>query len=225
LPSSSNRAASPAQPEDGASAGSSPAAGPPGPAPSAAEPGTSTGPVAAATGPATSNWPATAALVCGILGGALITIPAGLVLGVLGLRRAVRTGRGRVRCWVVIALSLAWAGAAGYLVPHLAAASDPGCMAYKGTALTAYNRVVHHASRGAGGDVLTPDLTTAIQQIDDDATDSRDTTATRSLHAVSAGLRTVLADARAGVPVPRHVLLKLNHGTDRADDACGTLRV
>jgi hypothetical protein len=73
-------------------------------------------------------------------------------------------------------------------------------MAYKDTALTAYNRVVHDVSRGAGRDVLTPDLTTAIRQIDDAATDSRDTTATRSLHAVSAGLRTVLADVRAGVP-------------------------
>jgi len=225
LPSSSNRAASPAQPEDGASAGSSPAAGPPGPAPSAAEPGTSTGPVAAATGPATRNWPATAALVCGILGGALITIPAGLVLGVLGLRRAVRTGRGRVRCWVVIALSLAWAGAAGYLVPHLAAATDPGCMAYKDSALTAYNRVVADVSRGAGRDVLTTDLTSAVRQIDDAATDSRDAATTRSLHAVSAGLRTVLADVRAGAAVTRQVLLKLNHDTDRADAARATLRV
>ncbi len=60
---------------------------------------------------------------------------------------------------------------------------------------------------------------------DDAATDSRDAAATRSLHAVSAGLRTVLADVRAGAAVPRHVLLKLNHDTDRADAACGTLRV
>ena len=175
--------------------------------------------------PAIRNRPATAALACGILGGALITIPAGLVLGVIGLRRAARTGRGRVRCWVVIALSLAWAGAAGYLVPHLAAATDPGCMAYKDSALTAYNRVVADVSRGAGRDVLTTDLTSAVRQIDAAATDSRDAATTRSLHAVSAGLRTVLADVRAGAAVPRHVLVKLNHDTDRADAACGTLRV
>jgi hypothetical protein len=41
---------------------------------------------------------------------------------------------------------------------------------------------------------------------------------------VWAGLQAVLADVRAGVAGPRHVLLKLNHDTDRADDACGTLR-
>ena len=175
--------------------------------------------------PATGNRPATAALACGILGGALITIPAGLVLGVIGLRRAARTGRGRLRCWVAIALSLAWAGAAGYLVPHLAAASDPGCMAYKDTALTAYNRVVADVSRGAGRDVLSTDLTSAVRQIDDAAADSRDAATTRSLHAVSAGLRTVLADVQAGAAVPRHVLLKLNRDTDRADAACGTLRI
>ena len=93
--------------------------------------------------------------MCGILRGALIIIPAGLVLGVPGLHRAARTGRGRVRCWLAIVLSLAWAGAAGYLVPHLAAASDPGCMAYQDTALTAYNRVVHDVSRDAGRDLLT----------------------------------------------------------------------
>ena len=196
----------------------------PGGAPGSAGPHRPAEPAARA-GPATGNWPATAALACGILGGALITIPAGLVFGVIGLRRAARTGRGRVRGWVAIALSLAWAVAAGYLVPHLAAASDPGCMAYKGAALTAYNRVVVDISRGAGRDVLTTDLASAIRQIDEATTDSRNATATRSLHAVSAGLRTVLADIRAGADVPRHVLLKLNHDTDRADGACGTLRV
>ena len=85
-------------------------------------------------------------------------------------------------------------------------ATDPGCMAYKDSALTAYNRVVADVSRGAGRDMLTTDLTSAVRQIDA-ATDSRDAAATRSLHAVSAGLRTVLADVRAGAAVPRHVLL------------------
>jgi hypothetical protein len=126
---------------------------------------------------------------------------------------------------VAIALALAWAGIAGYLVPHLIRASGPGCVVYKDTALTAYNWVVDDVSRGAGRDVLTRDLTTAIRQIGDAATDSRGAAATRSLRAVSAGLRTVLADVRAGGSVPRHVLLTLNRDTERADDACGTLRI
>lgn len=147
------------------------------------------------------------------------------MLGVLGLRRAVGTGHGRVRCWTAMVLPLAWAGTAGYLVPHLIRASDPGCMVYQDTALTAYNRVVDDVSRGAARDVLTRDLTSAIRQIDDAAADSRDTAATRSLHALSAGLRTALADVRAGGSVPRHGLAALDQDTERADDACGTLRI
>ncbi len=91
-----------------------------------------------------ANRPATAALVCGILGGALITIPAGLLLACLGFRQARPGNRGPARCWVAVALTLAWAGAACYLVPHLARAADPGCVAYKNTALIAYDRVAPH---------------------------------------------------------------------------------
>jgi len=86
LSSSTEQAASPPQPEEGA----------PAPAQLAGR----------------HNWLATAALGCGILGGTLITIPAGLVLGVLGLRRARQArqagqpGGGRVRCWLAIALTL-----------------------------------------------------------------------------------------------------------------------
>jgi hypothetical protein len=126
---------------------------------------------------------------------------------------------------VAIGLSLAWAGAVGYLLPHLIRASDPGCMAYKNTALTAYNRVVEDVSDGTGRDVLARDLSSAITQIDRAAGDSGNATAARSLDALSGGLRTVLADVRAGHDVPRHVLLTLNHDTDIADTACGTVRL
>ena len=124
-----------------------PAPGPvpaPGPIP-AHRPAPAPGPAPA---PAGANWPATAALACGILGGALITIPAGLLLAVLGFRRVCQGSRGRVRCWAAVILSLSWAGAAGYLLPHLIQAADPGCVAYKNTALTAYNRVAGDVSDG-----------------------------------------------------------------------------
>ena len=124
-----------------------PAPGPvpaPGPIP-AHRPAPAPGPAPA---PAGANWPATAALACGILGGALITIPAGLLLAVLGFRRVRQGSRGRVRCWAAVILSLSWAGAAGYLLPHLIQAADPGCVAYKNTALTAYNRVAGDVSDG-----------------------------------------------------------------------------
>jgi hypothetical protein len=172
---------------------------------------------------------ATAALICGILGGLLITIPAGLVLGVLGLRRARqaraagRPGTGRVRCWLAIALSLAWAGAAGYLLPHLIRAADPGCEAYKDNVLTSYNRVVADVNNGADRAVLARDLTAAVRQTSRAARDSQDPVAARSLTALSSGLQTMLSDVQAGRMVPRQVLLTLNKDTDTADAACGTV--
>jgi hypothetical protein len=203
LSSSTEQAASPPQPEEGA----------PGPAQAASR----------------RNWLATAALICGILGGALITIPAGLVLGVLGLRRARQAreagqpSAGRVRCWLAIALSLAWAGAVGYLLPHLIRAADPGCEAYKDNALTSYNRVVADVNNGAGRAVLARDLAAAVRQTGRAARDSQDPVAARSLTALSSGLQTMRSDIQAGRIVPRQVLLTLNKDTDTADDACGTV--
>ena len=202
MSSSTEQAASPPQPEDGA----------PGPA--------------HATAAGRRNWLATAALSCGILGGALITIPAALALGVLGLRRANRAGParpGQARCWLAIALALAWAGAVGYLLPHLIRAADPGCEAYKNTGLTAYNRVVADVNNGADRAVLTRDLAAAAQQAGLAARDSRNPAAARSLTALSSGLDTMLSDIQAGRTVPRQVLLTLNKDTDTADDACGTV--
>jgi hypothetical protein len=63
-----------------------------------------------APAPDVANWPATAALACGILGGVLITIPAGLLLAALGFHRIRQGSRGLVRCWAAVILSLAWAG-------------------------------------------------------------------------------------------------------------------
>ncbi|MCW2909953.1 MAG: hypothetical protein JWL68_4742, partial [Actinomycetia bacterium] len=183
---------------------------------------------AAPSGPApgrAANWPATAALVCGILGGALITIPAGLLLAGLGFRRARQGARGLVRCWVAAALTLAWAGAAGYLVPHVIQAADPGCVAYKNTALTAYNRVADDVGDGRSRAQLARDLAAAIATTGRATTDSRSTAATRSLTALSGALRTMRADVQAGRDVPREVLLSLNRETRRADAACGTVRL
>jgi hypothetical protein len=163
--------------------------------------------------------------VCGILGGALITIPAGLLLAGLGFRRARQGRRGLVRCWAAVALTLAWAGAAGYLVPHLVQAADPGCVAYKNTALMAYNRVADDVSDGRSRPRLARDLTVASTAIDRATADSRSAAATRSLTALSGALRTMRADVQAGRDVPRGLLLSLNRETRGADTACGTLRL
>jgi hypothetical protein len=169
------------------------------------------------------NRLATAALACAVLGAALLTIPAGLVLGLLGLRRSRVTGRGALRCWLAIGLCLAWAGAAAYLLPHLIRASDPGCVAYKNSVLSGYNRVVADVSRGSEAARLERDLAATIAQLDRAARRSHSPAAGRSLRGLSSTLRTVLRDVRAQVAVPRPVLLRLNRETGRADGACGTV--
>lgn len=205
MPSSTDQAASPAQPEPGAPAAPAP-------------------PYGAATPPA-ANRAATGALVCGVLGAALITIPAGLLLAALGFRRVRQGRRGLVRCWLAVALTLAWAAAAGYLVPQINRAADPGCVAYKNTALTAYNRVADDVSDGRTRVQLARDLTAAIASIGRAASDSRSAAATRSLRELSGDLRTVRADVRADRVVPRALLLSLNREAGAADTACGTVRL
>ena len=128
-----------------------------------------------------------------------------------------------MRCWLAIALSLAWAATVGYLLPHLIRAADPGCEAYKNTGLTSYNRVVADVNNGAGRVVLARDLTAAVRQTGQAARDSRNPAAARSLTVLSTGLHTLLGDIEAGRTVPRQVLLTLNKDTDTADNACGTV--
>ena len=107
MPSSADRAelGRPGAARSGCPRGAGAWAGP-GPPPAAGQ----APPGAPVPAPAGANWPATAALACGILGGALVAIPAALVLAALGFRRTRRGSRGRVRCWAAVILSLAWAG-------------------------------------------------------------------------------------------------------------------
>jgi hypothetical protein len=220
VPSSADRAEFPGPPGPGA-----PAARPPEPVQAAPPTAGQAPPGPAVPAPDGANWPATAALACGILGGALITIPAGLMLAAVGFHRTRQGSRGRVRCWAAVILSLAWAGAAGYLVPHLIRAADPGCVAYKNTALTAYNRMAADVSNGVNRARLAQDLAAAIATVGEARSDTRSAAASRPLAALSGELRTMRADVRAGRVVPRQLLLSLNRETRAADAACGTVHL
>ncbi len=186
------------------------------------------------------NGLATASLVAGIAGITLVTIVPALVCGLLGLRRANREGlggpaAGLVRCWVGIGLSVIWAAAGVYLLPHLVRAADPGCTAYKGAALTAYNKVIEdlggngnalaHASGAGAGANLTLDLSRAITALNVAAEQSSNAATSRDLSRLTMQLQTLLADIQAGALVPDRALTALNRDTARTDTACGTLHV
>ena len=178
--------------------------------------------------PGDGNGYATAALVAGALGAALVTIPVSLVCGALGLVRARRGGPGapgKVRSWLGIGLAVGWSVLAGYLVPHLAQAADPGCVAYKGPALVAYRKVIDDFRKGADDARTARDLTTAIRQLNGAAAASRSGTASGSLAGLSAQLQTVLVDFQARPLVPREALQALNRDSARADKECGTVRL
>src|SRR5262249_33489022 len=132
-------------------------------------------------------------------------------------------GVGRVRCWVGMVFCLLWAGAGGYLLPHLIRAADPGCTAYKGPALTAYNKGIGDLD-GNRPSALTADISQAVGALNAAALRSRDTTAARDLDRLISGLRAVLGDVQAKRVVRAPELAALNKDTAGLDAACGTLR-
>lgn len=183
---------------------------------------------AAGTGPGpgrrAANGYATAAVTLAAAGVTLVTLIPALVYAALGLRRARRRGTGRLRCWLAVALTACWAALAGLVLPHLIRASDPGCAAYKGPALTAYNKVIADFS-GHAHAAETADISRAITELDTAAARSHSAAASQDLLRLTAQLRIVLADIRAGKVVPASVLNTLNRAAADTDTDCGTLRL
>ena len=171
------------------------------------------------------NGFATAALVLGVTGVTLVTVVPGLVFGILGLRRAASCGAGRMRSWLGIGLCLFWAAAASYLLPHLVRAADPGCAAYKGSALTAYNRVILDFSGSHVAPHLAGDVARAVSELEAAADRSRDPATARALSVLTRDLRTVRGELRTGAVVPGTAMQALNRDAARTDAACGTLHV
>jgi hypothetical protein len=200
------------------------------------------------------NGLATISLIAGIAGFTLVTIIPALVCGLLGLRRAGRAsqagrpgrasragqaghrkpGAGRVRCWAGIGLAVMWAAAGIYLAPRLARAADPGCAAYKGTALAAYDQVIADfggqagtAASGGNGNSskLTHDLSRAITALSTAAARSHRQATSQDLSQLSGQLQTMLTEIQDGTVVPAGALSELNRDAALADTACGTLRL
>ena len=171
------------------------------------------------------NGFATAALALGAAGVTLVTIVPGLVFGILGLRRAGHGGTGRVRSWLGIGLCLLWTAAAIYLMPHLVRAADPGCAAYKGTALTAYNRALADFNGNHTTPNITRDVARATSALETAADRSRDPATARALTVLTRDLRTVLNDLHTGAVVPGSAMQALNRDAAHADAACGTIHV
>jgi hypothetical protein len=192
------------------------------------------------TGPRRGNHLATASLIAGAAGITMVTVIPALVWCLLGLRRASRDGlRGRgagvVRCWAGIGLSVMWAVAGLYLLPHLVRAADPGCAVYKGPALTAYNRAIadlgmtHQGgpsgAAATGSGRIAPDLARTITALNLAAARSASAATVGNISRLTMQLQIVLADIQNGRIVPDGALTSLNRDAAGADTACGTLNV
>jgi hypothetical protein len=170
------------------------------------------------------NGFATTALALGAAGPTLVAVVPGVVFGVLGLRRAASRGSGRVRCWVGIGLCAFWAVTGVYLLPHLIRAADPGCAAYKGPALTAYNKVISDFDGTHLTPHITADVARAAGALELAVARSRDPATAHALSVLARDLRAVLGKLHAGAVVPGPAMQALNRDAARADAACGTLR-
>lgn len=179
---------------------------------------------------------ATASLVAGIAGFTMVAVIPGLLCGLLGLRRGSLRGQGAARCWAGIGLSVIWAVAGLYLLPHLIRAADPGCTTYKGPALSAYNRAIVDlegtsqtalavVAAGTGSDKIARDLAHTITVLNLAAARSRSGAASWDISRLTMQLQTVLADIQNGSVVPDSAMASLNRDSAAADAACGTLRV
>jgi hypothetical protein len=175
--------------------------------------------------PGRGNGFATTALALGVAGVTLITIVPGVIFGILGLRRATQRGTGRVRSWFGIGLCVLWAAAAAYLLPHLVRAADPGCTAYKGRALTAYNKVISDFNGSHGAPDLTADLSRAIGTLQTAASQSRTPATAQALSVLTRDLSAVLGEIHDGAVVPARAMTALNRDAAGVDAACGTLHL
>jgi hypothetical protein len=163
------------------------------------------------------NGLAVAALVFGILGG----LPLAVGFGIAGLVRAAKVGRGRAMSWIGMALSVLWLLPVVLLVPHLAKASDPGCVAAKSTVNTYGNSKLSADSGDPAA--LKSDLQALVSQLTGAAAASN-SGAARAAITTLAGDFTELLDDLTAVKTPAPDLQsRIDADAAAVDRACGTL--
>lgn len=117
---------------------------------------------------------------------------------------------------VVVAL-VATGGA--ILVPKLTSSVGPGCKAYAGPALTAYNQTITDLNARAPHAKLTADMTAAIKDLTSAAGQAQSTSVKSALDGLLGQLNAVKSDVGKG-SVPASAVRSLNKAANAADSAC-----
>ena len=131
-----------------------------------------------------------------------------------------KTGGGKTRLLVGSAVAVAAVAAAGVIMaPRLLGPSDPGCKAYTGTALTAYNTAIRDLNAQTSQAKLTGDMSTAIVDLQTAAAQAQSATVKSDLDGLLAELNTVRTDVAKG-GVPAATAHALNTAANTVDSAC-----
>jgi hypothetical protein len=128
--------------------------------------------------------------------------------------------RGKTRLLVGGAAVVAVLAVGAVIVaPRLLGSGDPGCKAYTGTALTAYNQTIRDLNAQAPQAKLTGDMATATAQLKTASAQAQDASVKSALGKLLAELMTVRADVQKG-SVPPATVSALNTAAHAADKAC-----
>jgi hypothetical protein len=107
------------------------------------------------------------------------------------------------------------------IAPKLLAggSSDPGCKAYSGSALTAYNKTIDDLNAQASQSVLSADMSTATTDLNAAISQAKSDSVKSALNGLLTQLNTVKTDVKSGT-VPTTTVNALNAASTTADNAC-----
>jgi hypothetical protein len=97
--------------------------------------------------------------------------------------------------------------------------SDPGCKAYSGTALSAYNKTIDDLNAQASQSVLSGDMSTAITSLNSAISQAQSATVKSALNGLLTQLQSVNTAVKSG-SVPTNTVNALNAASTSADSAC-----
>jgi hypothetical protein len=97
--------------------------------------------------------------------------------------------------------------------------SDPGCTAYSGSTLTAYNKTIDDLNAQASQSVLSADMSTAITDLNGAISQAKSDSVKSALNGLLTQLNAVKTDVQSG-SVPTATVNALNAASSTADQAC-----
>jgi hypothetical protein len=116
---------------------------------------------------------------------------------------------------VIIAVAIAGVIA----VPKVLGPTDPGCKAYSGIGLTAYNQLINDLNAQQPQAKLTADMSAAISDLTSAANQAQSATVKSALDGLVTELTSVQGDVKKG-SVPQSTVRSLNNAASAADSAC-----